>query len=107
MQTSCHHHHRCRAVCERLGLVLAGLDRLSDRRRPLSPRFAGPARRTISEARALFGLPPRPLPRILHPAQLLVETLSVLEASAARNAPVAGPLRAISHKTHPRDRARA
>lgn len=67
-----------------LGLRLRGLldllDILPNRRMPLTAGVAGPALRTIAEARAFANLPPHGLvAKGLPPGQLLVQTLSILD----------------------------
>ena len=76
---SSHQSHRLRSLFPRLKGILALLDGMPDPRAPLTAGLAGPALRTIAEARALAGLGPHGLvAKGLAQSELRAETASVL-----------------------------
>ena len=71
--------YRLRNLGLRLRATLELLDMLPNRRMPLTAGLAGPALRTVAEARAFANLPPHGLrAKGLPPGELFVETLSIL-----------------------------
>ncbi len=78
-----HQAHRIGRVGERLEALLAVLDTLhgEDRRQPLPLPLAGAARRTLSEARAILGLPAEKLPNRPFPFVILTSALKILDQS--------------------------
>lgn len=74
-----HQHYRFHAAGLRLWALLEQLSALTDRLAPLPPTVAGPALRTITEARSLAHLAPfapGSTPRV--PGEIFAEALSVL-----------------------------
>ncbi|MEO7223518.1 MAG: hypothetical protein ABIY37_13700 [Devosia sp.] len=75
-----HQHHRLIGLGQRLQAILFYLDALTARRTPLPRTVAGPALRTVSEARILSMLPPHGLrAKGLMPGELFAETLLTLD----------------------------
>lgn len=72
--------YRLRNLGLRLRATLELLDTLPNRRMPLAAAVAGPALRTVAEARAFANLPPHGRrAKGLKPGELLVETLSIFD----------------------------
>ena len=75
-----HQTYRLRNLGLRLSATLELLDTLPNRRMPLTAGLAGPALRTVAEARAFANLPPHGLvAKGLSPGDLFIETLSIFD----------------------------
>jgi hypothetical protein len=103
-----HQHHRLRSLGQRLWAVLESLDALRARRAPLAPVIAGPALRTLSEARRYANLPPTTLSaKALMPGELFAETLSVLLHLRTLNSLSRKASAAAHQESYPRRSGRA